>query len=106
MVFGMASRNFTSLAALVANVFSILKTILPPSFRLGRDERSFVEAISLVVSCRMLLKLQTSFTRSTMSLEIKEDKLSVREVASEDVQSGLQVMTAIIQRQPTKELLS
>lgn len=48
------------------------------------------------LSRRMLLKLQTSSTKSTMSPEIKEDKLSVHEAAFGDAQSGLQVNTVII----------
>lgn len=54
------------------------------------------------LSRRMLLKLQTSSTKSTMSPETKEDKLSVHEAAFGDAQSGLQVNTVIIHQKPTK----
>lgn len=58
--------------------------------------------INSFLSRRMLLKLQTSSTKSTMSPEIKEDKLSVHEAAFGDAQSGLQVNTVIIHQKPTK----
>ena len=46
----------------------------------------------------MLLKLQTSSTKSTMLLETSEDKLSAREEAFEDAQFGLQVRNCVARK--------
>lgn len=71
----------------------------------GQERKFSGSQNCFLVSCRMLLKLQTCFTRSTMLLETNEDKLSAPGVAFEDVQFGLQVRYCVFKENARRGLL-